>query len=575
VSNERGPDDKTRAPDRKEFEEARRLNTDLKAIRNTILDCWQQSDNGNALKAALGAHGLMLANGDRRDCFVVVDQAGGQHALNKKLTGLTLAETRNRLGDLDRAQLPSVEAAKVQQHVREAAREARQSERAMQEARAGVPEPSGGTQRRPEPEDMRPLGKTAGEIRTAWTLSRSSVEQLDEALAARGMTLAAVSAEDARQSERAAAFAKEVGNHIPILRAGEIVVVDNHGAVSRLTERTTGDTRAEIEARLGGIDRLGLLTVANAQVAMREADREAWKDADRARQDMERPLTGVETTIAEALKSTMTGTEFAAALDEKGLTIARATEADLLAMAALRQDEQLGKLAAEVNLESRKAHHYGAILPGDFAAITRGGDVFRLNPTALDWEEVEQRLADTQLRMPGVVEVRALQEINREQTAERWEQRRAENLAAREAFEDGKELRGNVAAAESAVDQSFDTAASTVDQGLAASSGFFKGAAKLVEMLGGLLDFLVGGGPKLTPHQAELEARAAEEKAEVRAQVSTERATEAAYDWIRFERSRQEQQEDLTRSQQLGGPATREANTGREQERDRGGFERD
>ena len=53
----------------------------------------------------------MLANGDRRDCFVVVDQAGGQHALNKKLTGQTLAETRARLADLDRGQLPSVEQA--------------------------------------------------------------------------------------------------------------------------------------------------------------------------------------------------------------------------------------------------------------------------------------------------------------------------------------------------------------------------------------------------------------------------------------------------------------------------------
>ena len=55
---------------------------------------------------------------------------------------------------------------------------------------------------------MRPLGKMAGDIRTAWTLSRSA-EQLDEALAARGLSLAEVSAIEARQSERTAAFAKE------------------------------------------------------------------------------------------------------------------------------------------------------------------------------------------------------------------------------------------------------------------------------------------------------------------------------------------------------------------------------
>jgi hypothetical protein len=125
VPNERAAHDKTRAPDRKEFEEARRLKTDLKAIRTAIHDCFQQSDGGKALKAALEAHGLLLANGDRRDCFVVIDPAGGQHALNKKLTGLTLAETRERLGDLDRTQLPSVDDAQARQEARAAAREVR------------------------------------------------------------------------------------------------------------------------------------------------------------------------------------------------------------------------------------------------------------------------------------------------------------------------------------------------------------------------------------------------------------------------------------------------------------------
>ena len=55
---------------------------------------------------------------------------------------------------------------------------------------------------------------------------------------------------------------------------------------------------------------------------------------------MARPLTGIETTIAEALAITMTGTEFAAALDKAGLTITRATEADQLALDALRQERR-------------------------------------------------------------------------------------------------------------------------------------------------------------------------------------------------------------------------------------------
>jgi hypothetical protein len=142
VPNERAADDRTRAPGREEFEEARRLKTDLKAIRTAILDCFQQSDSGKALKAALEAHGLMLANGDRRDCFVVIDQAGGQHALNKRLTGLTLADTRDRLGDLDRTQLPSVEEARARQQTRTAEIEKTQSHA-------------------PEPVDLRPVFTSA------------------------------------------------------------------------------------------------------------------------------------------------------------------------------------------------------------------------------------------------------------------------------------------------------------------------------------------------------------------------------------------------------------------------------
>ena len=142
---------------------------------------------------------------------------------------------------------------------------------------------------------------------------------------------------------------------------------------------------------------------------MQEASRAAWKDEQHTEQDMARPLTGIETTIAEALASTMTGIEFAAALDRAGLTITRATEADQRALDALRRDEDMARLAAEVNREAREPHFFAKLEPGDFAAVTRGGDVFRLNPTALDFEEAEQRLADVQPRLPTVVEARAAQ----------------------------------------------------------------------------------------------------------------------------------------------------------------------
>ena len=117
VRNERGPEDKTKAAKRPEFEESRRLKTDLHAIRETIRECWDHSDNGASFSAALEDKGLVLARGDRR-AFVIVDAKGGMHALSKRITGATAHETRNRLADIDAASLPSIDQAKAMQRAR-------------------------------------------------------------------------------------------------------------------------------------------------------------------------------------------------------------------------------------------------------------------------------------------------------------------------------------------------------------------------------------------------------------------------------------------------------------------------
>lgn len=112
VSNELPPGRKTRAPGRREFEQARRLGMDLPRIREAIRACWDLSPDGRRFMAALAMHGLVLARGDRRD-FVVLDHAGGLHALSKRITGATAAETRKRLAGIDAVKLPSVYRAKI------------------------------------------------------------------------------------------------------------------------------------------------------------------------------------------------------------------------------------------------------------------------------------------------------------------------------------------------------------------------------------------------------------------------------------------------------------------------------
>ena len=68
------------------------------------------------LTRALAFEGLLLAQGDRRD-YVVIDPQGGMHALGKRILGVSAKETREKLSDLVREHLPTVE--QVRAHLAE------------------------------------------------------------------------------------------------------------------------------------------------------------------------------------------------------------------------------------------------------------------------------------------------------------------------------------------------------------------------------------------------------------------------------------------------------------------------
>lgn len=102
-----------RRPKKHETLRAAESGIDPKAIKADITPLWQQSDNGRSFKAALESSGYVLARGDRRD-FVIIDRAGDDHSLARRL-GVKAAELRARMADLDPASLPSVQEAKAQQ----------------------------------------------------------------------------------------------------------------------------------------------------------------------------------------------------------------------------------------------------------------------------------------------------------------------------------------------------------------------------------------------------------------------------------------------------------------------------
>ena len=553
VRNERAPEDKALAAGRDEFEQARRLNTDLKAIRNGIRECWERSDSGKSFAAALDANGLILARGDRRD-FVVIDAAGGEHALGKRITGATAAETRRRLADLDRAQLPDVEEAKTRQHVRDAARAARRHPDPAAERQA--PEPAPSPQKRPDPGGVRSLGKTASDIRAAWNQTHTAGD-LMTALKGRGITLARVTPDDAHRSERTAAAAREAGRFARVLRDNEIVAVDGRGDVYGLDQRTTGDLPGEIRQRLAGVDRDSLSSVSEAREAMREASRAAWID----RKQSELPLTAIEQTIAAAYGETRDGKEFSAALDQAGIGLARVTTADVQALDALRRN---GQIAFAVN-PAHRVQYFPPVRDGELVAVDRFGGVHRLNPGRADAGGIEQRISEAQPQMASVVDVRAAFELVREHRAAFREeigaafaQQRADHSAARaasaEAKETIREMHDTVRTAERGVSAAVADAGVAVDKGRRAAGSVLGGVAEAAEKLIDFIGDFLAPPPPLSPDQAERAERTAESRREERA------AATAAHNAAEEER----------RFQQIMQQAAHEEEKQRERDDDRG-----
>lgn len=759
ITNSRKPSDIAKSANRNEVEESRRLGTDVREIRAAILDNLQRADSGKAFKAALEAQGFELANGDRRNVFMVIDPAGGMHALNKRLTGMTLAETGKRLADIDRSKLPSVEEAQDWQAGRRAVREAaekakhpgrhgdaakseppkikplgktageirmawnvtrqrdaaalvedlanrkltlvyvgadeaRRSERAkdfakaigrsnralkegfavvdrrgaitridqrvtgdlweeiqkrfggidrsalmtVAEARAAQSEANRAEFRakkeaeRAEERRKAPAGKIAGEIRDAWMRSRDAapardIEKLNEALAERGMTMARVTAEEAYQSERTAAFAREIGNRAPVFKDGEIVVVNSFGSVYRLDERTTGNRRDEIDNRLAGVDPDVLLSVADTKDAMRDAARAANAEARRDAEQKARAPTAIERNImdcerqarisgaivqqdqdgatvsriaavADRLKPdeerrtesvTIGGPQaFAALLAEAGIAIVRVTEADMKALDALRVDEDLAWLAADVNGQARRSQRFDQVELGQIAAIDRFGNVHALNPHKIDLAALERHVLEgaekpangDALRLASIIEARAAFELDREQTGQLWQQHREDYQARRVALSESRDAMREVRAAVHTVQDAkqgiVDAGEEAVDQAFTAGRKLAESAFKIIHAGFSILFGFAMAPPKMTAAQVETAERVHEEKTRDQADAAHAAAVEGVREWQAHSLKTQQQEKDLRLAQTLGTNPTAEANRGRdeydrhrERERDR------
>ena len=305
---------------------------------------------------------------------------------------------------------------------------------------AYAPEPEKARVVEPAPAQTGDLNATRADIRLAWSLGKSG-EGFAAALEDKGYILASVTPEEARASERMAAFAKEVGNYAPRFREGEIVVVNAQGGVYRLDPKTTGVDRAAIEKYTATIDRDALLSMTDAKAVQQEA-RRTTAGHDRANA---RPATAMETKILRLQELAQHGgLPLNTALYNEGITLAKV---DAAGKESVEREYSIKYHEARIAGNEDAKLRPVAFTEGELVAVTRQGGVHRLNPQRIDLTRLEQSVcgnytASLSSAREFFATDRAAEKAQRQQGKaayqEHRQQRRDDRAAARETIYDAK-----------------------------------------------------------------------------------------------------------------------------------------
>jgi len=188
------------APSFGEDQEARRKGQDLKETRAAIREAWEKSEDGRSFAAALKERGLSLAQGERRD-FVAVDERGSVHSIGKRTTGATAAEVREKLSDLDRERIPTVEKVREEQK-RELAKE-HDRENLIERAKAELTkEAEREEQKKREESRAAKLGATLYDRADMVSMQRDAMKDLGERTKERPAAMPQAKRDDDRQEQQ-------------------------------------------------------------------------------------------------------------------------------------------------------------------------------------------------------------------------------------------------------------------------------------------------------------------------------------------------------------------------------------
>jgi hypothetical protein len=86
---------------------------DPKTISAEVTALWHAADTGPAFATALAERGYILARGDKPGALCLIDRAGDDHGLTRRLSGVKAAAVRAKMAEVDRDSLPSVAEARA------------------------------------------------------------------------------------------------------------------------------------------------------------------------------------------------------------------------------------------------------------------------------------------------------------------------------------------------------------------------------------------------------------------------------------------------------------------------------
>jgi hypothetical protein len=312
-----------------------------------------------------------------------------------------------------------------------------------------------------------------------------------------------------------------------------------------------------IEQRIADQDREARLYSAPITVD-RDGQRVTGADvlADRLKPEGEREFrSAMARSYAEA---------FSARLDDAGIALVRVTAADREALAALREASEREGPTRRTATGTLRHTSFGDVKEGDIAAVTKSGEVYRLNPEKLGHAVLPEKL-------PSVIQARMAFQVDRERTKDLHQERKDEQIIALDAAAEAREKRA------AQLNQWKQRSTEKV-----ASKGFDFGGKVLGAIVGGALRFLDG----LFSSPKKPTAQEVHDRAQAAGNVETQHAQAhevARQDGdLRLARTlellrQQDEARNLSFAQRYGTPPTREADPRerdegyeRERERDRG-----